>query len=106
VDLTPDRRKTDEGVYMTRLKIVELVSGITLLAFVGGLFGPGPLVPGLGPGFDQLGVVIALVVFASAGLWLFKTWEPNIWGDSRSTDRSAEEILRERVAKRCSRDAR
>jgi hypothetical protein len=83
VDLTPDRRKTDEGVYMTRLKIVELVSGITLLAFVGGLFGPGPLVPGLGPGFDQLGVVIALVVFASAGLWLFKIREPDIWGDSR-----------------------
>ena len=63
---------------MTRLKIVELVSGITLLAFVGGLFGPGPLVPGLGPGFDQLGVVIALVVFASAGLWLFKTRKPDI----------------------------
>jgi hypothetical protein len=77
VDLTPDRRKTDEGVYMTRLKIVELISGITLLAFVGGLFGPGPLVPGLGPGFDQLGVVIALVVFASAGLWLFKIREPD-----------------------------
>jgi hypothetical protein len=54
---------------MTPLKIVALVSGIALLAFVGGLFGPGPLVPGLGPGFDQLGVVIALVVFASAGLW-------------------------------------
>jgi len=68
---------------MTRLKIVELISGITLLAFVGGLFGPGPLVPGLGPGFDQLGVVIALVVFASAGLWLFKIREPDIWGDSR-----------------------
>jgi hypothetical protein len=84
VDLTPDRRKTDEGVYMTPLKIVALVSGIALLAFVGGLFGPGPLVPGLGPGFDQLGVVIALVVFASAGLWLFKTREPNNWGDSRS----------------------
>jgi hypothetical protein len=83
VDLTPGRRKTDEGVYMTRLKIVELVSGITLLAFVEGLFGPGPLVPGLGPGFDQLGVVIALVVFASAGLWLFKIREPDIWGDSR-----------------------
>ena len=45
---------------------------------------PDRLFPGLGPGFDQLGVVIALVVFASAGLWLFKTWEPNIWGDSRS----------------------
>ena len=68
---------------MTRLKIVELVSGITLLAFVGGLFGPGAFVPGLGPGFDQLGVVIALVVFASAGLWLFKIREPDIWGDSR-----------------------
>ena len=91
---------------MTPLKIVALVSGIALLAFVGGLFGPGPLVPGLGPGFDQLGVVIALVVFASAGLWLFKTREPNNWGDSRSADRSAEEILRERVAKRCSRGAR
>jgi hypothetical protein len=63
---------------MTRLKIVELVSGITLLAFVGGLFGPGPLVPGLGPDFDQLGVVIALVAFASAGLWLFKTRKPDI----------------------------
>jgi hypothetical protein len=40
---------------MIPMKIVALVSGITLLAFVAGLSGPGPLVPGLGPGFDQLG---------------------------------------------------
>jgi uncharacterized membrane protein len=95
----PERRKTDEGVYMIPMKIVALVSGITLLAFVAGLSGPGPLVPGLGPGFDQLGVVIALVAFASAGFWLFKTRKPNISGDSRSADRSAEEILRERYAR-------
>jgi uncharacterized membrane protein len=93
------RRKTDEGVYMTPIKIVALVSGVTLLAFVGGLFGPGPLVPGLGPGFDQLGVVIALTVFAAAGLWLFKSRRPGFWGGSRPTDRSAEEILRERYAR-------
>jgi hypothetical protein len=35
---------------MTSLKIVALVSGIILLAFVGGLFGPGPLIPGLATG--------------------------------------------------------
>jgi uncharacterized membrane protein len=84
---------------MTPLKVVAVISCVILLALVGGLFGPGPLVPGLGPGFDQLGAVIALVVFAAAGLWLFKSRRLSLWDGSRAAHRSAEEILRERYAR-------
>jgi uncharacterized membrane protein len=86
---------------MAAAKLIALGFGVLLLLYVAGIFGPGPLVPGLGPVFDQAIALALVVVLVLAALpWLMRTFrkqEPS--ASSGSETPQAEEILRARYAR-------
>ena len=66
-------------------KLIVFAFGLLLVVYLGGFFGPGPLVPGLGPAFDQIvtfTVVILLVVVAVP--WLLRSLRKNDLEKARS----------------------
>jgi hypothetical protein len=71
------------------------------LVILGAVVGPGPLLPGLGPPFDQPGGLPALLCFVAVGLiWLFGTIRKARSRDNKLRGGScAEQILRERYAR-------
>jgi uncharacterized membrane protein len=85
---------------MTAGELIAVALGLLLVLCLGGLFGPGPLVLGLGPAFDQivtLAVVVLVVVFAS---WLLRAFrKTELAAKSKSGIPQAEEILRGRYAR-------
>ena len=85
---------------MTAGRLIAVAFGLLLILSVGGLFGPGPLVLGLGPPFDQivtLAVVVLAVISASWFLRAFRKIE--LSAKSKSGIPQAEEILRGRYAR-------
>lgn len=86
---------------MAAAKLIALGFGVLLLLYVAGIFGPGPLVPGLGPVFDQavaLAVVVVLVLTALP--WLKRTVRKQESSVSPGSETpQAEEILRARYAR-------
>jgi uncharacterized membrane protein len=82
-------------------KLIALAFGVLLLFYVGGFFGPGPLIPGLGPVFDQilpLAIVVLLALVAAP--WLLKTFRKmEVSPKPESGSPHAEEILRKGYAR-------
>jgi|SRR5579862_3976538 len=82
-------------------KLITLAFGLLLVLYLAGAFGPGPLVPGLGPLFDQIVTVAVLVLLALvAAPLLIRTFhkaESSARFGSRT--QTPEEILRERYAR-------
>lgn len=83
------------------LKLILLALALVLVAFVGGLVGPGPLVPGLGPALGQLWPIALVIVPVSATLpWLLQNSRKLQHQDNASSEISQpERILRERYAR-------
>jgi uncharacterized membrane protein len=82
-------------------KCVALTFGFFLTLDLAGLFGPGPLVPGLGPFFDlvvMVAVVFLLVVIA-APLFARIFRKANSAGKTEPEISSPEDILRARYAR-------
>jgi uncharacterized membrane protein len=86
---------------MAAAKLIALGFGVLLLLYMAGPFGPGPLVPGLGPIFDQALTLAVVVVLALAALpWLMRTFrKQESSASSGSETPQAEEILRARYAR-------
>lgn len=86
---------------MATAKFIALAFGLLLVLYLAGIFGPGPLVPGLGPFFDQLVsfAVLALLALIAAPLLLRLLRKTERFAKSDSTTPVAEEILRERYAR-------
>ena len=86
---------------MAAAKLIALGIGVLLLLYVAGIFGPGPLVPGLGPLFDQAATLAVVVVLALVALpWLMRTFrKQESSATSGSETPQAEEILRARYAR-------
>lgn len=86
---------------MAAAKLIALGIGVLLLLYVAGIFGPGPLVPGLGPLFDQAVTLAVVVVLALAALpWLRRSFrKQESSASSGSETPQAEEILRARYAR-------
>lgn len=82
-------------------KLIILVFGLLPVGYIGGFLGPGPLLPGLGPAFDQVVTLAVVVVLALVGgPWLlraFRNAETSAKVSSRIS--GAENILRERYAR-------
>jgi uncharacterized membrane protein len=86
---------------MAAAKLIALGIGVLLLLYVAGIFGPGPLVPGLGPLFNQAVTLAVVVVLVLAALpWLMRTFrKQESSASSGSESPQAEEILRARYAR-------
>jgi len=86
---------------MAARKLITLACGLLLVLYLTGVFGPGPLVPGLGPLFDQLVILAVLVLLALVAAPLlmrtFRKTESSATFGSRT--QTPEEILRERYAR-------
>jgi uncharacterized membrane protein len=82
-------------------KLLLILGGLVLLVILGAVVGPGPLLPGLGPPFDQPVGVLAVLCFVAVGLiWLFGTIRKARSPDNKLRGNScAEQILRERYAR-------
>jgi uncharacterized membrane protein len=82
-------------------KLIALGFGVLLILYVAGIFGPGPLVPGLGPAFDQAVTLAVVVVLALSSLpWLLRTFrKQKSSASSGSGVPQAAEILRARYAR-------
>jgi uncharacterized membrane protein len=87
--------------FMAAVKLIALAFAVLLLLYVAGIFGPGSLVPGLGPVFDQTLTLAVVVVLVLAALpWLVRTvrkLSPS--ASSGSETPQSEEILRARYAR-------
>ncbi len=86
---------------MVVAKLIALGFGVLFILYVAGIFGPGPLVPGLGPAFDQTVTLAVVVVLALSSLpWLLRTFrKQDSSASSESETPQAEEILRARYAR-------
>jgi uncharacterized membrane protein len=86
---------------MAAAKLIALGIGFLLLLYVAGIFGAGPLVPGLGPLFDPAVTFAVVVVLALVALpWLMRTFrKQESSATSGSETPQAEEILRARYAR-------
>jgi uncharacterized membrane protein len=86
---------------MSASKLSIVILGLLLVVCCIGLLGPGPLVPGLGPLFDQFGILAIMAVFAIASVpWFvrrFRSAKPSDNGPSPTS--VAADILRERYAR-------
>jgi uncharacterized membrane protein len=82
-------------------KLLLILGGLVLLVILGAVVGPGPLLPGLGPPFDQpVGVLAVLCLVAVGLIWLFGTIRKARSPDNKLRGNScAEQILRERYAR-------
>ncbi len=85
---------------MTAAKLIAVAFGLLLVLYLGGLFGLRPPGLGLGPPFDQI-VTVAAVVLAviSASCLLRAFWKVELSAKTRSGIPQAEEILRGRYAR-------
>ena len=86
---------------MEKKKLPLILGGLVLLVLMGAVLVPGPLLPGLGPPFDQPGSLLVLPLFVAVGIvWFLATIlrarsrDEKLRGSS-----SAEQILRERYAR-------
>jgi uncharacterized membrane protein len=86
---------------MAAAKLIALGFGVLLLLYVAGIFGPGPLVPVLGPVFDQAVTLAVVVVLVFTALpWLMRTVRKHESSASPGSETpQAEEILRARYAR-------
>jgi uncharacterized membrane protein len=82
-------------------KLIALAFAVLLFLYVGGFFGPGPLIPGLGPAFDQIMPLAIVVLLAlAAAPWVLKTFrKTEVAPKPESGITQPEEILRERYAR-------
>jgi uncharacterized membrane protein len=82
-------------------KLIVLAFGVLLLLYLVGFFGPGPLIPGLGPVFDQaMPLAIVVLLALAAAPWLLKTFrKTEVTLKPESGSLQPEEILRERYAR-------
>jgi uncharacterized membrane protein len=86
---------------MAVAKLIALGFGVLLILYVAGIFGPGPLVPGLGTAYAQTVTLAVVVVLALSSLpWLLRTFrKQDSSARSGSETPQAEEILRARYAR-------
>jgi uncharacterized membrane protein len=86
---------------MAAAKLIALGIDALLLPLCGRVFGPGPLVPGLGPLLDQAVTLAVVVVLALAALpWLRRSFrKQESSATSGSETPQAEEVLRARYAR-------
>jgi uncharacterized membrane protein len=86
---------------MAAVKFVVLVFGLLLVLYLAGLFGPGPLIPGLSPLFDQIGaaIVLTLLALVAAPLLTKSLRKTGPSSKSEQTISTPEEILRVRYAR-------
>jgi uncharacterized membrane protein len=89
------------GTVMAAAKLIAVGFGVLFLLYVGGIFEPGPLVPGLDPIFDQaITIAVVVVLLLAAMPWLLRavrTQKPS--AGSASETPQPEEILRARYAR-------
>jgi uncharacterized membrane protein len=86
---------------MAASKLIALVFGLLLVFYLAGIFGPGPVVPGLGPLFDQFATltVLALLALIAAPLLLRLLRKRELSAKNQSAASMAEEIFRGRYAR-------
>ncbi len=86
---------------MASIKLIALSFGVLLILYATRIFGPGPLVPGLGPVFDQAVIFAVVVVLVLAALpWLLRTFRKQASSANfGSPVPQSEEILRTRYAR-------
>jgi uncharacterized membrane protein len=85
---------------MTAAKLIAVAFGLLLVLFLGGLFGSGPPALGLGPPFDQIVTVTAVVLAVISASWLLRAFRKmELSARSKSGIPQAEEILRGRYAR-------
>jgi uncharacterized membrane protein len=85
---------------MAHAKLIALGFGAVLLLYAAGIFGPGPIVSGFGPIFDQAITLAIAVLVLAALLWLLRTLrKQGPSASSASESPQAEEILRARYAR-------
>jgi uncharacterized membrane protein len=86
---------------MSASKLSIVILGLLLVVCCVGLLGPGPLLPGLGPLFDQFRILAILAALAIASVpWLVRTFRSAKPSDNgRSPNSVAADILRERYAR-------
>jgi uncharacterized membrane protein len=85
---------------MAPAKLIALGAGALLLLYAAGIFGPGPIISGLGPVFDQAITLAIVVLVLAALLWLGRTLrKQGPSANPESETPQAEEILRARYAR-------
>jgi uncharacterized membrane protein len=86
---------------MAASRVIVRVLGLLPVFYLAGIFEPGPLVPGLGPFFDQLVIfaVLALLALIVKPQWLLLFWKKEPSDRNESKTSAAEQILRERYAR-------
>ena len=81
-------------------KLLLSVVAVLIDTWLFGLFGPGPLIPGLGPMFDQLPAILFGCSLLLCVAWLVRKSMPRSTSNSAvEGGTKAEEILRERYAR-------
>jgi uncharacterized membrane protein len=83
-------------------KLIVVAFGLLLVLSIGGFFGPGPLIFGLGPVLDQVvPFTLFLVLAFAAGPWLLRTFRTTEISTTKASPgmSSPEDILRERYAR-------